>query len=325
VSPPIGHSVGMSAAWDIMRWSHLEAEAREKMLGANQDEAMHIAYCSARKILQAFSSSFFLVTRFLPQSKRTRVAAVYAAVRYPDEIVDTFAVTESQKRSLLNEWREHYATALACRTVRASLVEGVPTILAAFAQIVRESGIPPEHYQAFLDAMGRDIAPRPFVSFEDLVSNYVYGSAIVVGYFLAHVYGVSSAATLTDAYAAAADLGTALQLTNFARDFREDEARGRTYIPQDIARNRDTLESIWFLAEQAETHYSKVASALEVFAPHTRSAIGACIDVYRLLNQRILQSKQSLEVRLSVPVIEKLRALPASKYWRLPLAYVGGL
>ena len=39
--------------------------------------------------------------------------------------------------------------------------------------------------------MERDVQPREFEDIEDLIDNYVFGSAIVVGYFLAYVYGSS--------------------------------------------------------------------------------------------------------------------------------------
>ena len=33
-------------------------------------------------VLRAYSTSFFMVTRFLPSHKRAKVEAIYAAVRY---------------------------------------------------------------------------------------------------------------------------------------------------------------------------------------------------------------------------------------------------
>jgi hypothetical protein len=46
------------------------------------------------------------------------------------------------------------------------------------------------------------------------------------------------------------------------------------------------------------------------------------MKVYRRLNERIVNNNQSLMQRESVPLIEKFRLLPASKYWRVPLAYL---
>ncbi|MFN7993338.1 MAG: phytoene/squalene synthase family protein [Bryobacteraceae bacterium] len=294
-------------------------------LGAPGDQgAIREITRAARTVLRAYSSSFFLVTRFLPAHKRASVDLIYAAVRYPDEIVDTFAAGSEAKLQMLGRWERHYYQALTLGSIRERLRTGVPWILSGFAEVVRQSGIPADHYGDFLDAMRRDIAPKPFRDLEDLVENYIYGSAIVVGYFLAHVYGTAEGVSMAEAYRCAAELGVALQLTNFARDVAEDRRRGRLYIPSEIIESRGTREGVRFLAETAEARYETASRSLHVFAADTRPAIRACIDVYRLLNRRILHSGDA-EVRHSVPIAQKLSALPTGKYWRVPLAYLGGL
>ncbi|HKP12090.1 MAG TPA: squalene/phytoene synthase family protein, partial [Blastocatellia bacterium] len=198
------------------------------------------------------------------------------------------------------------------------------------------AAIPPEHYRAFIEAMRRDIRPRPFATLDDLIDSYIYGSAIVVGYFLTHVYGASHARLFGRALAAARSLGIALQLTNFLRDVREDQRRGRVYLPQDMlrgegiraldtddARQHDALNRVLGrLSAIAESHYAAALSGVDAFAADSRTAIRACIDVYRQLNQRIGRNPRGLPHRESVPMSDKLRVLPPSKYWRLPVAYL---
>ena len=67
----------------------------------------------------------------------------------------------------------------------------MPILLAGFTEVVKKYSIPPSYYESFLDAMELDVEPRDFEDTDDLIDNYVYGSAIVVGYFLAYVYGSS--------------------------------------------------------------------------------------------------------------------------------------
>jgi phytoene synthase len=257
-------------------------------------------------------------------------------VRYPDEIVDTFPISSSEKRRRLNEWAAHYETALASSSIKASLAAGVPCFVAGFAEVARAAAIPPAHYRAFIAAMRRDSDPRPFATLDDLIESYIYGSAIVVGYFLAYVYGASHAWSFNRALESARSLGIALQLTNFLRDVREDQRRGRVYLPQDMLRG----EGIHALATDdprqhtalnrvlrrlsaiAESYYTAALSDIDAFADDSRTAIRACVDVYRQLNQRIGHSPRGLLARESVPMGDKLRVLPPSKYWRLPLAYL---
>ncbi|HEX8337436.1 MAG TPA: phytoene/squalene synthase family protein, partial [Pyrinomonadaceae bacterium] len=258
----------------------------------------------ARRVMRAYTTSFFIVSRFLPRAKREEVEAVYAAVRYPDEVVDTFPVDAQTGLRLLDEWGAHYEAGVNCATLREALAGGAPAHLAAFTRVVRERDIPEEHYRAFLGAMRLDVEPRPFETVEDLIDSYVYGSAVVVGYFLTHVYGAASARTMPRALAAARDLGVALQLTDFLRDVAEDQRRGRVYLPADALRAEgiETLDAadprqqarlarvVRGLASVAAGHYASAEAGLDAFAPDCRLAVQSCIRVYGRLNERIAAS-----------------------------------
>jgi phytoene synthase len=323
--------------WSRDKWERLERETRARALAASTDEkAWGLLVRQARAVLRTYSTSFYIVTRFLPPAKRAQVEAIYAAVRYPDEIVDTFPLTQSQRSELLDDWEERYNEAIRAKSVRESIEAGAPCFVAGFADVVRKAGIPPAHYRSFIDAMRLDVWPRRFNSLDDLIESYVYGSAIVVGYFLAYVYGSASPGEFGRALRAARALGVALQLTNFLRDVAEDQRRGRVYLPQDALRAEGVVEfdandprqqnairkTLLTLTRAAEEYYAESLADLDAFNPDSRVAIRACIDVYRQLNQRIADSPRGVLHRESVPMREKFRVLPASKYWRLPLAYL---
>ena len=323
--------------WTEQKWQELDRETRRQALETVTEEgAWKVVSRRARTVLKTYSTSFFIVTRFLPPVKRAKVEAIYAAVRYPDEVVDTFPLTRDERTALLDEWATGYETALECRSLVESLRKGVPCFIAGFAEVVRQAGIPAEHYRAFLEAMRLDIEPRPFVDLDDLIDSYVYGSAIVVGYFLTYVYGAPTPDDFSRALESARDLGIALQLTNFLRDVAEDQRRGRTYLPTDMLLNEgiEKLDAtdpaqhpglnrlLTRLTTITETYYDRSKAALDAFNPDSRIAIQACIDVYRQLNARIANNPRGILHRESVPMSEKFRVLPASKYWRLPLAYL---
>lgn len=300
---------------------------------------------SARAVLRNYSTSFFLVTRFLPAPKRVQVEVIYAAVRYPDEVVDTFPMDVAGRLQELERYRTAYSSALQSPSWRLAVRQGIPVWAAAFAEVVRRNEIPHEHYDAFLDAMAADASPRAYRDTQDLIDGYIYGSAIVVGYFLAYVYGAIRPAEFERALYASRQLGIALQLTNFLRDVAEDYRRGRVYLPQDLlsaeglsaedlrlafetddARCLRALNSVLRrMSASAEEHYAVSEANLDSFAPDCRIAIQACIDVYRRLNMRIGHSPRGIYHRESVPVVEKFRALPPSKFWRVPMAYLGAL
>ena len=286
--------------------------------------------------MRAYTTSFFIVSRFLPRAKRDEVEAVYAAVRYPDEVVDTFPLEAAERLRLLDEWAAHYEKGLAASSLAEALSRGVPSHLAGFTRVVRLRSIPPEHYRAFLGAMRLDVRPRPFASLEDLIESYVYGSAVVVGYFLAHVYGADGGHNFPRALAASRNLGVALQLTNFLRDVAEDQRRGRVYLPQDFLSDEGIerldaederqqaalLRVVRRVAQVADGFYRSAQRDLDAFAPDCRLAVHACIRVYGRLNERISESERGVRHRESVPLAEKFGVLPQSKYWRIPLAYL---
>jgi 15-cis-phytoene synthase len=326
-----------AGVWSESDWRRLERQTRARALRASsEDAAWEIIIRQARAVLRAYSTSFFIVTRFLPSRKRSQVEAVYAAVRYPDEIVDSFRLAPAERMRRLDAWAARYEEALAADSIKDSLRRRTPCFLASFCRVVREAAIPPEHYRSFIDAMRLDVCPRRFMTLDDLIDSYIYGSAIVVGYFLTYIYGATSSDDFARALNSARHLGVALQLTNFLRDVGEDQRRGRLYLPLDLLSDEGVLEAdaadprqqaalnriSQRIATVAESHYARALADLDAFSADSQTAIRACIDVYRRLNERISRNPRSLTHRESVPISEKFRALPPSKYWRLPLAYL---
>lgn len=325
--------------WSLAQWDQRDAALRARAaLAPTNEDAWRIVAKSARAVLRTYSTSFFIVTRWLPPAKRAQVEAIYAAVRYPDEVVDSFALPTAERIRLLDHWAEGYERALE-RDVRGGLSGGCPCYAVGFAEVVRRAGIPPKHYRSFLEAMRLDVEPAPYATLDDLIERYVYGSAIVVGYFLTYVYGSSAPTEFDRALKASRDLGIALQLTNFLRDVAEDQRRGRCYMPQDMLKaegidridvndpaQRPALARVLGqVAAEARRYYTEAEANLDAFAPDSRMAIHACCQVYGQLNQRlesIANEPDRVSLRESVPMREKFRVLPADKFWRLPLAYL---
>ena len=154
---------------------------RKEISKANDDEGTKIAVNYSRKVLKTHSTSFFIVTRFLPKYMRDEVELVYGSVRFPDEIVDSFDIENDEKKVLLDQWRKNYHIAIQTNSFKNSVNAGVPVLLAGFAEVVKKYSIPIDYYNSFLDAMELDVKPRKFEDIDDLIDNYIFGSAIVVG------------------------------------------------------------------------------------------------------------------------------------------------
>tara|TARA_B100001105_G_C22380100_1_gene439245 strand:- start:122 stop:1138 length:1017 start_codon:yes stop_codon:yes gene_type:complete len=323
--------------WTPQQWDLLEQKVLSKInISRSEEKKKELAIKYARKVLRTHSTSFFIVTRFLPKGKRDQVELVYGSVRYPDEIVDSFKINASEKKSLLKEWRRNYHLSLKTDSFSESINNGVPILLAGFAEVVKSHNIPSHYYDSFLEAMELDVEPRNFKDLEDVIENYIFGSAIVVGYFLAYVYGHTPDSDFETTLRSSRNLGIALQLTNFVRDIHEDAKRGRIYVPTSVLK-KFNIEVPDFLkrlndpeillvrnnlAKIAEDYYEESRKELNSFSSDSRIAIKCCTDLYRKLNNRIMTRSKSLVEQESLSWSEKLGSLPVSKYWKLPAAYL---
>ena len=323
--------------WTPSEWGNFE-ESYLNDLKSSSGTSLDVAVKFSRKVLKTHSTSFFIVTRFLPKFMSDEVELVYGSVRFPDEIVDSFDIKNYEKKELLSNWRNKYRLALESGSFEDSINKDVPILLAGFTEVVKKYSIPSSYYESFLDAMELDVEPRDFEDTDDLINNYVYGSAIVVGYFLAYVYGSSQIDNFEETLKSSKELGIALQLTNFIRDINEDLKRGRVYIPKTILNNNgidlknydnnvnQNTSSInaarMELASIANKYYKESEKGIESFSPESRIAIKACIELYGKLNDRIISRGNDIKTRESLSWSEKLGALPSSKYWKLPIAYL---
>tara|TARA_B100000941_G_scaffold42057_1_gene25599 strand:+ start:75 stop:395 length:321 start_codon:yes stop_codon:yes gene_type:complete len=83
--------------WTPNEWGNFE-ESYLTDLKSSLENGLDIAVKFSRKVLKTHSTSFFIVTRFLPKFMRDEVELVYGSVRFPDEIVDSFDIKNDEKK-----------------------------------------------------------------------------------------------------------------------------------------------------------------------------------------------------------------------------------
>ena len=322
--------------WSQAHWQAFQKQSASDVSGVmDENSARSLSARFGRKVLRSYSSSFYAVTRFLPPDKKADVELVYAAVRYPDEVVDTFALSRNLKMSYLDVWQNDFEQTRDYPGIIPAVSNGISVIMAAFRDVMRRNQIPDRYYLSFLDAMRNDINSRRFSDWHDLIENYIYGSATVVGYFLTHIYGSASGQNLDRCLKGARSLAIALQLTNFARDVVDDALRERCYVPEHYGKSSGSVlvdqvlsldqdamtKAQLILANEAAKWYQEAAFDIDAFHPDSRLAIQACHRLYSRLNTKILSNPSATD-RESLTMFEKLSVLPVSKYWRLPAALV---
>jgi phytoene/squalene synthetase len=199
-------------------------------------------YSIARKITRHYSTSFSLGISRLKPEIRNAICAIYAYVRYADEIVDTFHF--SDKKSLLRKYRSDTWEALEGK------ISSNP-VLDAFQETVHRYKIPKHYIESFLDSMETDLEKKYFSKAE--LDLYIYGSAEVVGLMCLKVF-VRDDKEFNLLENSAKALGAAFQKVNFLRDIKSDfEERGRVYFPSE-----------YYTGDQYFTNFSKKKFELEI-------------------------------------------------------------
>jgi phytoene synthase len=168
------------------------------------------------------SRSFALAARFLPPATRARAVVLYAWCRRADDLVDQ-AELPAARLALGRLYAE-------LQLIYENKPLGDPS-LDAFREVVHQSCIPRSYPEELLAGLTMDVQGQRYRSMGELL-HYSYRVAGTVGLMMCHVMGVLD----DEAVRHATHLGIAMQLTNIARDVREDWRRRRLYLPEDLLR-----------------------------------------------------------------------------------------
>jgi phytoene synthase len=169
-------------------------------------------------------TSFYYSFLVLPQPQRRAITAVWDFCRAVDDAVD-LETDIGRAQAALESWRAE---------VGRMFEHGSPQTPQgrALQPFVEPFHLPRVQFDALIDGVAMDAAPRRYETFADL-EPYCHRVASAVGLMCAEIFGYREKAVLDYAR----DLGVALQLTNILRDVAVDYRRNRFYIPlEDLGR-----------------------------------------------------------------------------------------
>ena len=248
------------------------------------DPALRASYTECKRLNSLHGKTYYLATLLLPPAKRPFVHALYGFARSADEIVDDLASTLSpqEKADVLRTWSSGVLSDL-------SSGQSNDAVGAALVDTVTRFKIPHQHFVDFLRSMEMDLTISTYANYEAL-SEYVYGSAAVIGLEMVPILGVLS----DDAYESAKKLGIAFQLANFIRDVGEDLDRGRIYLPLDeLAAYGVTEEMLYkrvltpeiiaalkFQIARVRQLQAEAAPGIDLLHPTSRPCIRAARELY---------------------------------------------
>jgi phytoene synthase len=203
------------------------------------------------RVVAASGTSFLAGMKVLPAPRRAAMFAIYAFCREIDDIADEPA-PDADKLQRLEAWRREIDR----------VYEGRPEAPTARALLgpVRDFALAKEDFLALIEGMEMDAGDTLRLPTMAALEYYCDRVACAVGRLSVKVFGAPGANGIAVAYA----LGQALQLTNILRDLREDAARGRLYLPDELldrhgiaARDPDAV-----LADAALPHLCDELAAL---------------------------------------------------------------
>jgi phytoene synthase len=169
-------------------------------------------------------TSFYYSFLALPPLKRRAITAVFDFCRAVDDAVDN-AEDEAAARRGVELWRGEVARVFETQTPET--LQG-----RALLPFVGPCHLPRAEFDALVDGVEMDAAPRRYATFDEL-EPYCHRVASAVGLICAEIFEYREAGVRSYAR----DLGVALQLTNILRDVAVDYRRGRMYLPlEDLAR-----------------------------------------------------------------------------------------
>jgi len=166
-------------------------------------------------VMRRCGATFHAASLMLPASVRRELAVLYAFCRVIDDCGDLVSgPSPARARALLD-------TAERCLGGRSD----ESPIISEFRELASRRGVPLSLAHELIEGVRADTAPVRIATSAELV-RYAYRVASTVGLMMCRVLGVPRQA---DPFAI--DLGIGMQLTNIARDVREDALNDRVYLP----------------------------------------------------------------------------------------------
>ena len=179
---------------------------------------LEIAFAHCSRLTRDHYENFPVASWLMPANLRPHICSIYAFARTADDFADEPGLEQSERLSLLAEWRERLDD---CLDTPDDL------IFQALGHTIRQFDIPIKLLRDLISAFRQDVLESRHETFEDLIA-YSERSANPVGRLILTLFRYTDPKLVVASDA----ICTALQLTNFWQDIAVDYARDRIYLPQ---------------------------------------------------------------------------------------------
>jgi phytoene synthase len=257
------------------------------------------------EVLRRCGRTFYVASRMLPRSVRHDLALLYAFCRVVDDTGDLPGSESGAADAAL----DRITSDLRGDSSRAPLI-------ADFVRLAERHGVPLVLAHQLIEGVRSDLRPVRMRTQAELL-RYAYRVASTVGLMMCRVLRVPPAG---DPFAV--DLGIAMQLTNIARDVREDAEADRYYLPESwidhsvvagaigpgdrrsVAEATDCVERLLGLADR---YYESADGGMRYLPLAVRPGIRAAASSYRAIGEVIRRDpERALTGRARTSAIAKL-------------------
>ncbi len=268
----------------------------------------------SHEVMKKHAKSFTLASMFFTPQVFEAATKIYHWCRYCDDAIDEAV---GDPRPILEE---------LLRSTRAIYDGSQHKLAAPFAvmkEVVEEFHIPSHYLFELLEGMRMDIDKSRYENLQEL-ELYCFRVAGTVGLMMTHVMGLFHLRSLP----LAVELGHAMQMTNIARDVKEDLGRGRIYLPQDwleafeitdpMQKSEQTFQVVQKLLLNAEAHYRSAERGLLDLPFRCAFAVRVALELYREIGRKILSlGPEALQRRVVVSKSKKFVLVLKASFFML--------
>src|SRR5215469_16583835 len=151
---------------------------------------MDESYAFCERVARREAKNFYYSFLLLPRSQRRAMCAIYAFMRYCDDLSDGDGVGD--RALAIKRWRADLENALERENAAAGRGAALDHALwPAFTDTVKRFEIPHQYFFEMIEGVSSDLKPRAICTFDQLY-DYCYHVASVVGLAIVHIFGFES-------------------------------------------------------------------------------------------------------------------------------------
>ncbi len=219
-------------------------------------------------LIKKHAKSFYWASFFLPKEIFNKCSSLYNFCRTLDDIADDDDDLD-KKRKNFSKFKNNFVN----KNFDNPIIEEMWSIIES--ENISENVV----FDLF-DGVETDLEKKVQIKSKKDLLVYSYRVAGTVGLMMSKILKVKN----KEALKGAIDLGIAMQLTNIARDVKEDQMRERAYIDHNFS-------SIQKVIKESEIFYQKSFNSLSSIPMRSRFSVIVARRVYRKIGEYILKQK----------------------------------